>query len=260
MIPRNITVALDGSSFAERAIPVAKAAAAQLGASVQFLVARSDDDPDAARAYLTRTAREHDVSEARFVADRDAAEALVEVAEDPAGIVCMTSHGRGKLRWSALGSVAEDVVRNSNRPVLLVGRHCEPPRSGRYESAIVCLEGSSGTDPVEPLAIEWAKSLHLVVHAVQVIHPLDVEWTEHPNEEVVASVARMQTEGLEAGYVVLRSRLPAYAIADHVEAVADPIVMMSSHSRTGVARVALGSVTMGVVSMATAPVLVTGPA
>jgi nucleotide-binding universal stress UspA family protein len=98
MMPRQITVALDGSSFAERAIPIAQAVARQLGASMQFLVAKSDEDPDIARAYLTRTAQEYGTSDANFVPDREARDALVLAAEDPAGIVCATSHGRGKLR------------------------------------------------------------------------------------------------------------------------------------------------------------------
>ena len=260
MRPRTVTVALDGSPFAERAIPVAMALANQIGASVRFVEACTDEEPDAERVYLDRIARDHGVSDTTFVQDRRPTEALVDAAEGVGGTLCMTSHGRGKLRWSALGSVAEDVIRASHRPVLLVGRHCEPPASGRFQNAIVCLDGAPGTDPVEPLATAWATCLDLAVHAVQVIHPLDVEWAEKPNESVVAAVSRMRSQGLDARHVLLRSRLPAHAIADYVETVPDSIVLMSSHSRTGVARVALGSVAMGVVAMSVAPVVITHPA
>jgi nucleotide-binding universal stress UspA family protein len=54
----------------------------------------------------------------------------------------------------------------------------------------------------------------------------------------------------------VRSSYPAGALADLAESLAVGLVAMNSHARTGVARIALGSVTMGVVGMARCPVLV----
>ena len=46
-----------------------------------------------------------------------AAEEIVEAMKgDDDRIVCMTTHGRGRLRWAVLGSVAEDVVQHADRP------------------------------------------------------------------------------------------------------------------------------------------------
>ena len=241
MIPRKVTVALDGSSFAERA----NTGRASGCASARRIhgVPRSEVGrrPRGRGAYLTRTADDHGTSDAELrTRPRGRRTPSYLAEEDPAAIVCMTSHGREVLRWSVLGSVAEDVIRESRPPHN--GAHGRPPlraagiRSLRERRR--CLDGAIGTDAVEPLAIDWATSLNLVVHAVQVIHPLDVEWAEHPNEAVQASVSRMQAHGLDAHHVLLRSRLPAHAIADYVATVANPIVMMSSHSRTGMARVA----------------------
>jgi nucleotide-binding universal stress UspA family protein len=254
--PRTVVVPLDGSSFAERAIPVGRKLAWQLGGDLGLLSARWDDVPQQAEEYLARVAEENGHAETMFVQDRGAAEAIVlEAQGDRDPVICMTTHGRGAFRWSVLGSVAEEVVRNARRPVLLVGRHC-PADAAPFRTAVLTVDGSDADDPAVPVAIEWAQALGLGVEVVQVIHPLDVEDAVEPNKVTQSIVARLRDAGLSVRFVSLRSRLVAHAIADHAATVDHPIVVMSSHARTGVGRVALGSVAMGTVAMAAAPVLV----
>jgi nucleotide-binding universal stress UspA family protein len=51
----------------------------------------------------------------------DAATAICELAERAgADVICMASHGRSGVRRAALGSVAEAVLRQTRRPLLIV--------------------------------------------------------------------------------------------------------------------------------------------
>ena len=115
---------------------------------------------------------------------------------------------------------------------------------------VVPLDGSEFA--VEPDAVDWAKTLGLEVHVATVIHPLEAAG---PDAVLDAVVERMEAQGVHAHRYV-RSTYAAGAIADFAETVDADLVAMSSHARTGTARVALGSVTMGVVGMARCPVLV----
>ncbi len=256
MMPKSILVPLDESPFAERAILVARALATQMDADVAYFAARGEGTAGQVQRYLEFAVAEHGPAEVLFSDEERAGPAIAAAAEAGDRLVCMTSHGRGSLRWSVLGSIAEEVIRESRRPVVLVGRHCETEWPDGFQAAVVCLDGSDPSDPIVPIAAEWAQALDLGVHVVHVIHPLDVEGAEHPDKAVAANVAQLRDEGLDVRSVLLRSRLTGAAVADYASTLRGALVMMSSQSHTGISRVALGSVTMQAVSMSSSPVLV----
>ena len=178
MFPDTLVVPLDGSEFAARALPVARAFVRQTGGRLLLMTTRWDDDVRTARDYLDEiSAANQDVDVSTIViADRPAASAIQLVArESPGRIVCMTTHGRGRIRWALLGSVAEEVVRESSDPVMLLGRHCRTDWPNNFRKMVVCVDGASAAPAVEPDAVEWAKALGLDVHVVTVIHPLDAD-------------------------------------------------------------------------------------
>jgi nucleotide-binding universal stress UspA family protein len=143
-----ITVTLDGSLLAETALPAATALADTFGAPLNLLMvlanlvsppshdetefmASTDEEERAneegAEQYLahvvartttpTRTVRS--VSR-RGTAMRLEDDIRTYLAERPAGIVVMASHGRGGiLRW-AIGSTAEGMIVQSPQPVLII--------------------------------------------------------------------------------------------------------------------------------------------
>lgn len=136
-----IVVSLDGSRFAEAALPVARDLAQALGGQLSFVqavappeafyvaeMAYTAYDPTtelaAARSYLRRY-----VDEER--AAGRAAQALVEVAvpgdlivevarANQASLIVMATHGRSGLGRLVLGSVADAVLRQGTTPLLLV--------------------------------------------------------------------------------------------------------------------------------------------
>jgi nucleotide-binding universal stress UspA family protein len=118
-----VVVPLDGSALAERAVTPARSLAERIGATLLLMTARSGDDAGEARQRLDKqaTALGFDRVDTAIVHDRSAAEAILTEARDPNAVVCMSTHGRSGLGQALLGSVAEAVLRGSDRPVLLVG-------------------------------------------------------------------------------------------------------------------------------------------
>jgi nucleotide-binding universal stress UspA family protein len=168
----------------------------------------------------------------------------------------MTTHGRGRLRWAVLGSVTEQVIRESADALLVVGRHCRTDPPAFASRLLLSVDGSSAEPAVLEPALEWARALDLEVVVTTVIHPLD----SHAPEAVLAAIAeRFTAARLHARTRIERSSYPAGALADVAIELDIGLLAMSSHARTGVARFALGSVTMGAVNLAECPVLVARP-
>jgi nucleotide-binding universal stress UspA family protein len=260
MTPRTFVVPLDGSRFAERALPVAHSLAERLGGRLLLMTTRWDDDARDPSSYLARMAGEQNAvpTDVLLIQDRPAPQAIdVALEEDEDRVVCMTSHGRGRLRWALLGSVAEEVIRNARRPVVLVGRHCSYDLPAPSRHLMACVDGSNVADPVLPIAAEWAAALTVDVHLTNVVHPLDVQDAVHPPAVIPAMIARLRAEGVDATPVVLRRSYVPGALADYAGELPAALVVMTSHARTGFDRVALGSVAMGTLALSPCPVIVT---
>ncbi len=254
-----IVVPLDGSERSERAIPVASAVASRSGARMILMTAVAPDG-DNPTSRLEKLAGDFDDVETSVVVihDRPPASAIGLAAREAGNsAVCMTTHGRGALRWAVLGSVAEDVVRIVERPVLMVGRRCDPGWTARRGKMLVCLSGTERSERVVEHAASWAEALGLELHGAIVIHPLDVDDAERPEELNESIQAGLEEHGGTFPVTMLRSTYPAGALADLADELDVTMVAMASHARAGLGRVALGSVTMGVVGLARCPVLVT---
>jgi nucleotide-binding universal stress UspA family protein len=71
MIPKNIVVPVDGSEFAERAMPVARVVASALGGDVKALTGRWVDRVAEAQQYMRDVAQRFAPIEIDFQADRN---------------------------------------------------------------------------------------------------------------------------------------------------------------------------------------------
>jgi nucleotide-binding universal stress UspA family protein len=131
-----LLVPLDGSPTAERVLPRAKALARAFGAQLFLMRTLSRYEAEAdlneatreARAYLRRVAT--DLRDAGFQvyfkvrheADFEPCEvAILQFARVVcADMIAMTTRGRGGLSRALLGSISDHVLRNSDRPVMIV--------------------------------------------------------------------------------------------------------------------------------------------
>ena len=141
---RTVLVPLDGSPFAEQALPWALCLARRAGAALDLVrghvlyaltqpaAAWAPFDPVAEAeckqeecAYLNAVARRltavAPVAVRRTLVDGYETEGILRrVQDDRADLVVMATHGRGPLGRFFLGSVADVLVRETSVPVLLV--------------------------------------------------------------------------------------------------------------------------------------------
>ena len=259
-----IVVPLDGSSFAESALPIARGLAERDQGTLRLVrvsVPATTDDCDRYLQEVAAGMAGPPVSTSIYVAstgDRvsDGVEAVL--GELPDALVCMTAHGRSGLGAAVLGSNAEDILHRLGEPAVVVGPRCAGswPAEPRM---VVPLDGSGRAERILPRVAWAAEEWTLDACVLQVAHPFDREVVDAGGGS--AEHARWQLEQLgvraEANFQVGPD--PAAAIAKLARRIEASLIVMSSYIHPGVARTLLGSVTMQVIHRAPCPVLVCPP-
>ncbi len=178
-----ILVPLDGSRFAERALPCARMLAAAWGAALELatVAERSPIAPsERTPGVVGDESREHGIAEAgayleqararveeagftgtlssSVISPGNIATSLVmHLAEVQADLCIMTTHGRGAFGRAWLGSTADSVIRHSPVPVLLIrpGEE-EAPAAVPFRKILVPLDGSEASEHLLELAAPFA--------------------------------------------------------------------------------------------------------
>jgi nucleotide-binding universal stress UspA family protein len=220
---RSILVPLDGSPFAEHALPYALAVARRAGARVE--VAHAHPPPDPARpdwprpppersdpeslagrrAYLDGVARRLTAAGAAASAallEGPTALALCRRAEEGgADLVVMTTHGRGPLSRLWLGGVADALLRHLTTPLLLV-RPCGLPTDLTAEPplrrALVALDGSANAEAALGPALELGAALGADFTLLRVVPPPPVLGWEVPGYPAQEEADRLAARRREA--------------------------------------------------------------
>jgi nucleotide-binding universal stress UspA family protein len=139
-----LLVALDGSQFAERVLPMVRASI-EYGSIVLLLRVPEAPEPERfgtmveeieqlraeaeaeAERYLSDIAtalRTDGIETQVLVTGSRPAETITQVAErQDVDVIMLSTHGQGGLEGALMGSVADRVVRQTYRPVLLVPIH-----------------------------------------------------------------------------------------------------------------------------------------
>jgi nucleotide-binding universal stress UspA family protein len=260
---RTVIVPLDGSDIAQRALPVADALAAAHQAAVVLVntPATLEDDRLVPPAWLLDAARTLEAADVRtdIVDTKWAVEgirAVVEEADDP--IVCMATHGRGRVGAAILGSVAQDVVRTVHAPVVLVGPHTDVERHPGDGPLLVCHDGAPASSAVVPAAAAWMQAFGTGALLLHVSHPLDTEAAHEPATVIDVAAAQLAAHG-HVSVETVRDSYPVGVILDMARDRRVPAIAMSTLGRSGLSRMTLGSVAASVVHAAPCPVLVCRP-
>jgi nucleotide-binding universal stress UspA family protein len=252
---RHVVVPLDGSPFAERALPVAAWLAAAVGGQVHLVeVIPSADEEGAENAtrYLDSTCRHHHGASWDVVREDEVGVALAAEAGRPGGrVACLATHGRG--RSPTVGSVAVSLIERSREPLLLVGP------AGRAVTAsdaplTVALDGTPQDDTLVRVALGWAALLARHLDLVTVAEE-GGDVTE-PDRYVDTMQARTRGSGVEVGTRVVRD---AMDVRDGVVPVLDrtsALVVLGSHVRPGPGPLAPGSHAASILRHAAVPALV----
>jgi nucleotide-binding universal stress UspA family protein len=181
--------------------------------------------------------------------------------EQGCNLIVMTSHGRKGLdRW-LLGSVAEAVLRRSPCPVLLV-RPEVVPTAPVFSNVLVPVDGSESSlkvlERIQPFLREGARVTVLQASGIDFREPpvwVSADSVERYFCELEEQLKAIQVAGLDLSYKVVDGEATQAIVAVSQELACD-LVAMSTHGRSGLARVLLGSITAKVARHCSLPLLV----
>ncbi len=174
----------------------------------------------------------------------------------PDVLVVMASHGKGRSA-AVVGSVADQILRHSFGPIVLVGPQAEP--DDFCGPLVITVDGSEASEAAVPLGVAWAVELGTtpwIVHATGSSTPGDGgEATD------AVYLARLASELREASdhsveFDELHDGHPVAAVCAYAQRHHASLIVASSHGRSGLSRLTMGSVTSGFVRHAPCPVLV----
>jgi nucleotide-binding universal stress UspA family protein len=265
---RVILVPLDGSGVAEGILPYAEALSQDLGESLRLMYvapqAPHPDQPSAPEAGQTVAAtaaelrtRGTDVTTASAKGD-PALQILAAAEESDVDMVLMATHGRGGLERWLIGSVADEVMRRCNRPILLMvpSDFLMPTEAFKYRRLMVPLDGSPLAEAALPLAVRLAQASGAAILLVQALTPVAsslAPGTYIPDlgrwEEEQTAAAQNYLEGVatripstvERETLVLRGLSPANSLVRFAQSEGVDLVVMSTHGHGGLQRLAVGS-------------------
>jgi nucleotide-binding universal stress UspA family protein len=195
-------------------------------------------------------------------ATADSIEDGIVAAAAGADLVCMSTAATVLPHERHIGSISEGVVRRVGAPVALVG----PKAIGAVDDGgrvVVPVDGSERAEAALSPAAAMAAVLGAEVWVVTVVSRSQQEQAGAmlgPDFGVLESayVRRLaRSIGGDAQFEVLHGSDPSAAILDFAHP--DGIVVMSTHGRSGPARLFAGSVAMEVVAASTRPVVVLRP-
>ena len=215
------------------------------------------------------------------------ADAIVALASaDPDALVVMSTHGRGGIARWALGSVADKVLHTVSNPMLIVRANAAHPASvdTSLKTVLVPLDGSARAELSLPHAADMAAALTAPISLLRVTptadyyrHHLDAATPRMGAAAHAATMSANEMVDADAGEVsAYLSGVKGLLAVNNVHEVAayhqlsqnvaqviidkameqPSLVVMTTHGRSGIGRLVLGSVTDRVVRHSSLPVLV----
>ena len=286
-----VMVALAGTAASEAALPVAMRVARALGAGLHLvrvfdvpqdaittsagLVGAFDATRDLAadmEASLERTADR--VDDAGFDATTsllpgdDVPRALLREAQRvDARVLVMATHARGAIGRALLGSVTDRVMRETNRPIILVPPQAAPSAlpdaaDRELQRVLVPLGDAPGAERAADVLLDvpHRDQLEVVLLHAEGVHAGGAAASGGAHAETAAVADRLARAGIrsQARTVTTRST-ESRAVADAITAAAQDtdadLIAMTTCWRTGLARLGHHCTADAVVRTATRPVL-----
>lgn len=289
---QNILVPLDGSQVASSVLPYVANLAKRLGARVTLLTvftlrqreARGLETEVRAEAQAMGRREAQRLAEAGTLVDTlvvsgRPAEQIVNQAEARNfDLIAIGTRGQSGIRRRLVGSVTDEVVRSSRVPVLVLSpRAVERSAQTGYglSSITVPLDGSELAEYVLPYAEELAQRLSLEINLLRVVQvaslayfagdgvpmntlPLEEELEAEATAYLSKVADNLRARGLTTTQVALKGS-PALSIVDHLKNLADNLVAICTHGRSGLGRLLIGSVADSIIRSSGAPVLAINP-
>lgn len=289
---------LDGSDLSEQVVPfvIALAKACKSTVALAHVVDTSalhdagqswvempsvkqfvDEEAGRARDYLARVKQRFDaegVPVTTEVTSGSPAEAIATLAEaGKADLVAMSTHGRsGLARW-VMGSVADRVIRETTKPLLLYRPTDSAPSGATINHLVVPLDGSELAEQTLPTVAALAPLLGASVTLFRAVPTYTFAFAEpypfggaEASAEILEAIENEALEYLNDQAAALRAKGltvevkktlgdPANQLVELAHDTPGSLIVMSTHGRSGVARALLGSVADRTVRSSGRPVL-----
>ena len=266
---RQILVATDLSSRADRAVRRAALAAAALRAELAILCVVDDDQPGSmieaerreAAALLARAAEGlpelRAAAPATLVETGDPFDAILRVAESrDAGLIVLGEHRRRLLRDMLVGTTVERVIRLSPRPVLMVSALPDGP----YRRVLAATDLSPASGRAIAAAARtglFAGAALTLLHAREApglgamamadLPPRAVaghvqDSLRDAKSDLLRFIAGLDLPGVARPEAVVECQPPAFAITEAAKRLRPDLLVIGTAGAGGVARAMLGSV------------------
>jgi nucleotide-binding universal stress UspA family protein len=241
---------------------------------------------DQEKAYLNDIVKRiAAVSRCRICAkllDGNVADAIREHAQARgADLIVMTTHGRGPFSRFWLGSAADQLVRRSSIPILLVHPSEKAPELATKSTprrVVIPLDGSALAEQILDPAVSIGRLMGAgytllrivepimsvgydpVTYAYEVVDERHLAQQKQEAQIYLDRVAeRLRQQSLQVETHVRISHQPAVGILEYASNQEDSWIALATHGRRGLSRVLLGSVADKVIRGATIPVLISRP-
>lgn len=299
-----IIVPLDGSRFGEHAVPYALCIAKKLGVPIHLVHVHVTPMPvystelavlegpldSAMRArkeeYLGKLAADLRARTTTPVTtalmEGGAIESLVDYAgQVHAGMIVMTTHGRGAFGRFWLGSVADRLLRTMSTPIFMVHGSKEPVdlnKEVKLERVLAPLDGSPFAEQILKPTMDLAGSLGSRCELFRVFQDLlaldyyppflppeafDAMPRDQLKQDALAYLeqvaAPFRGNGKKIETKLGEAFHPAEGILDEARKSGADWIALATHGRSGLPKVVLGSVADKVIRGSTVPVFVYRP-
>jgi nucleotide-binding universal stress UspA family protein len=261
---------LDGSTKDEWALPIA-ATFAELTSATVLMIRVIDSPAPATRDVeqaLTRRVADFATSGQRAsfriaVSDDVAGELLRVADENDAALVVMATRAPGSVDRTIRGSVADRLVRDSRRPIVVAPPGADYMRGKllHLRRVLVPLDGSQAALEMVELLLSWprAAELEIVLLRVVQLHPKQLNATRAQRAlNVIAE--QMRSRGAAVETRVVEADDPSAVIIGAVRQELAEFIAMTTHGAGGLERLVFGSVAQQVVRASEIPVLLMTPA
>jgi nucleotide-binding universal stress UspA family protein len=262
---KKILVTTDGSPESESVfsaiMPIVSAYAPEV--SVLYVIEDPEESftPPARLAKACGALRAGNVNASLELREGLPSEEILHAArEKKVDLIAMSTHGRGGVARLIAGSVAEEVLRKARVPVLVT-------RPGTqvhdWKRIAVALDGSARSEAILPEAARLARRMGAALELLHVIHPVVVAAAGEtpvvlpppdPMPYLKGVLDRLANEGMPAHAVILEGGT-SQVILHHLEVSGASLLCMTTHGRTGLTRILLGSVAEEILRKAPCPVL-----
>ena len=280
----SIVVPVDGTAFAEHAIPLAVAIARHSGATVKLVraftspkkgtlhrMARGWDTDDsrlrtAARRDLDRirrriAARVRDVSVVTCLSEAATVVDAIGRVSKAADLVIMASHGRSWLGRFFLGSVARDLLRSRRKPMIIVRGYDAPVDYSADpvpQHLAIGLDGRKSSEAVLKAAGLVARFANAKTTLIHVDDPgeFDERFAHSSPEGYLRWTAQVFAKSVPevSTHVVRNAASPTHGLLKFAEESDADLIAVASRSTPP----AFGSITENLLRSSRVPVLVVG--